>query len=76
MCVGFHEVFGALYDRMGFAGVFTGRQTMARRLFKQSVLLRLAAPGGSKLAHSRQLSREEGMEVPVEKFYRMMDAVT
>ena len=76
VCVGFHEVFGALYDRMGFAGVFTGRQTMARRLFKQSVLLRLAAPGGSKLAHSRQLSREEGMEVPVEKFYRMMDAVS
>ena len=76
VCVGFHEVIGALYDRMGFASVFTGRQTMARRLFRQSVLLRLAAPGGSKLAHARQLSREEGMEVPVEKFYRMMDAVT
>ena len=37
VCVGFHEVFGALYAR----------------LFRQAVLLRLATPGGSKLAHAR-----------------------
>ncbi len=76
LCVGFHEVCGTLYDQMGFADVFTGRQTMARRLFKQEVLLRLAAPGDSKRAHARHLSKEDGLEVPVEKFYRMMDAVT
>ena len=39
------QVFGALYERMGIADVFTTRQTMARRLFRQAVLLRLAAPG-------------------------------
>ncbi len=49
---------------------------MSRRLFKQAVLLRLAAPGDSKLAHSRQMSKDAGMDVPVEKFYHMMDAVT
>lgn len=76
VCVGFHEVFGALYARMGFGHLFTKRHTMASRLFRQAVLLRLAAPGGSKLAHARRLSKEEGVEVPVHKFYRMMDAVT
>lgn len=74
ICLGFHEAVGVLYDTLGFSKVFTTRQTMSRRLFKQAVLLRLAAPGGSTLAHSRQLSK--GVEVQVDKFYRMMDAVT
>ncbi len=76
LCLGFHEAIGTLYDQMGFARVFDSRQAMSRRLFKQAVLLRLAAPGDSKLAHSRQMSKEVGVNVPVEKFYRMMDAVT
>ena len=46
VCVGFHEVFGALYDRLGLADLFTPRQTMARRLFRQAVLLRLATANG------------------------------
>lgn len=75
VCVGFHEVFGALYARMGLDQLFSKRQAMAARLFRQAVLLRLAAPGESKLAHARQLSKEDGVEVPVHKFYRMMDAV-
>ena len=76
ICMGFHEAFGALYDQMGFDRIMDSRRKMARRLFKQAVLLRLASPGGSKLGYSRLLSKEEGVEVPVEKFYRMMDAVT
>ena len=76
LCVGFHEVLGALYDRLGLADVFTQRQTMARRLFKQAALLRLAAPGDSKLAHSRLLSKDIGVDMPVDTFYRMMDALT
>ena len=75
VCVGFHEVFGALYARMGLDRLFSTRHAMAARLFRQAVLLRLAAPGDSKLAHARQLSKEDGVEVPVHKFYRMMDAV-
>ena len=74
--MGFHEIFGALYARMGFVHLFSKRHTMAARLFRQAVLLRLAAPGGSKLTHARQLSKENGAEVPVDKFYRMMDAIT
>ncbi len=69
VCAGFHEVFGALCDRLGPSEVFTERQTMARRLFRQAVLLRLAAP---ERGHARRLSKKEGTEVPVEKFYCMM----
>ena len=76
ICLGFHEVMGTLYDQMRFADVFGSRQQMARRLFKQAVLLRLAAPGESKLAHARQMSKDVGVDVAVDKFYRMMDAVT
>ncbi|MCY3594859.1 MAG: hypothetical protein OXH01_06440 [Bacteroidetes bacterium] len=47
---------------------------MARRFFKQAVLLRLAAPGDSKLAHSRQMSKDAGVKVQVDKFYRMMES--
>ncbi len=76
LCLGFHEAMGILYDQIGFARVFGSRQEMSHRLFKQAVLLRLAAPGDSKLVHSRQMSKDAGVEVPVEKFYRMIDAVT
>ena len=67
---------GTLYDTLGFSKVFLSRHKMSRRLFKQAVLLRLAAPGDSKLAHSRKLSNDAGVEVQVDKFYRMMDTVT
>jgi len=76
ICLGFHEAVGILYDTLRFSKVFTSHQKMSRRLFKQAVLLRLAAPGDSKLAHSRQMSKDAGVEVPVDKFYRMMDTVT
>ena len=76
ICLGFHEAMGTLYDTLGFSKVFDARHKMSRRLFKQAVLLRLATPGDSKRAHSRQISKEAGVEVPVDKFYRMMDAVT
>ena len=76
ICLGFHEAVGILYDTLGFSKVFTSRQKMSRRLFKQAVLLRLADPGDSKLAHSRQMSKDAGVEVSVDKFYRMMDTVT
>ena len=76
LCLGYHEVVGAFYDQMEFAKVFDSRQVMSRRLFKQAILLRLAAPGRSKRAHSRKLSKEIGVEVQVEKLYRMMDTVT
>ena len=75
LTMGFHEVFGALYDRLGFQKVFGARKKMAARLFRQAVLMRLAAPGSSKRACCDKLSRHHGVEVNPDKFYRMMDAV-
>ena len=39
LTMGFHEVFGALYDRLGFQKVFGARKKMAARLFRQAVLM-------------------------------------
>ncbi len=72
--LGFHEVFGELYSQLGFDRIWGARNKMAGRLFRQAVLMRLAAPGKSKRAHAK-LSREFGMEVSVDKLYRMMDKV-
>ena len=75
LTMGFHEVFGAMYTQMGFDKVFGSRKKMAARLCRQAVLMRLAKPGGSKRKHCRALSRDHGIEVHVDKFYRMMDAL-
>lgn len=72
--LGYHEVFGELYRQLGFERVWGVRNRMAGRLFRQAVLMRLAAPGGSKSSHAR-LSLDHGVEVAVEKFYRMMDKI-
>ena len=74
LTVGFHEVFGEVYGQMGFERVWGARHRMSARLFEQAVMMRLAAPGQSKSAHAR-LSGGHGVEVSVEKFYRMMDRV-
>lgn len=71
--MGYHEVFGKLYHQLGFSRIWGARHRMSARLFRQAVVMRLAAPGDSKLGHSRKLARDHGVEVPVEKFYRMMD---
>ena len=76
ICLGFHEAMGTLYDTLGLSKMFDARTKMSRRLFKQAVLLRMAMPGQSKIAHSQHLSKEAGIEVPVDKFYRMMDSLT
>lgn len=72
--LGYHEVFGELYAQLGFDRVWGARNRMAGRLFRQAVLMRLAAPGRSKSAHAK-LSRDHGVEVSVDKLYRMMDKV-
>ncbi len=69
ICLGFHEVIGMI--RWGLQ-----RCLIRDGATLQAVLLRLATPGESKLGHSRKMSKDAGVEVPVEKFYRMMDAVT
>ncbi len=73
--LGIHEVFGELHARAGFAKALSQRYTRTGRLLRDAVLMRLAEPGRSKLAHARQMEDHMGKHVPVDKFYRMMDAL-
>lgn len=75
LTMGIHEVFGRLYDQLGFQQVFGACRKMAARLFRQAVLMRLAAPGHSKRACCDKLSKDHGVEVSPDKFYRTMDAL-
>ena len=76
LTLGFHEVFGAMYDRLGLDQLWTTRQRVSERVFRQAVLMRLARPGRSKRAHAAHLDREFGVPLPLGKLYRMMDRLT
>ena len=71
--LGFHEVFGQLYAEWGLSEVWSRRHRVSEPVFRQAVLLRLAAPGRSKRALAARSGRDYGMEVPLERIYRMMD---
>ncbi len=73
--LGIHEVFGELYSRARFDQVLPKRYTRAGRLLRDAVLMRLAEPGRSKLAHARLMEDRMGKQVSVDLFYRMMDAL-
>ncbi len=66
-------MFAEIYRQMGSERKKRGNR-MSARLFEQTVMMRLAAPGQSKSACAR-LSGDYGVEVSVEKFYRMVDRV-
>ena len=76
MILGFHEVFGAMYDKLELDQLWTPRQRVSERVFRQAVLMRLARPGRSKRAHATDLDREFGVPLPLGKLYRMMDRLT
>ena len=45
MSLGFHEVFGSLYEQLGLDEVWSRQQRVSGKVFCQAVLMRLAAPG-------------------------------
>lgn len=73
LVLGFHEVFGALYTQLGLSEAWGSGSPVSERVFREAVLLRLAEPGRSKRAQATRLERDYGAEVPLGKFYRMMD---
>ena len=52
LVLGFHEVFGKLYSDLGLDRLWTSRQKVSERAFRQAILMRLAHPRRSKRAHS------------------------
>ena len=70
---GIPEVFGKLYDDLGFSKLFKGQSaTLNNRILKNCVLARLAAPTSKRKA-TKTLATEFGVRMHVDKIYRMMD---
>lgn len=71
---GIHEVYGKLYEDLGFNRVFANpaRQQMATRVLRQIVLARVANPQ-SKRGSVTLLERDFGVRLNLDYVYRVMD---
>ena len=70
---GFHDVYGSLYDEIGFGKVMK-HCPVSGSVLKDIVMARLAHPV-SKRASIEMLERDFGISVALEKVYRMMDTL-
>ena len=71
---GIHDIYGILYDEIGFGGVFQSCP-VSRSVMKDVVMARLAKPC-SKRSTCELLDRDFGIHIPLEKIYRMLDTLT
>jgi transposase len=73
--VGIHEVYGKLYEEMGFNNSFLkrGNEGYTKALY-HLVMARIANPS-SKRASIKNLSEDFGIELSLQKIYRMMDKI-
>ena len=74
--VGFHEVGLKLLEEFHFDKLFPKARGGLWRLFAQMVLMRLAEPGSSKRRAVARLRSHFGVNVPLHRVYRMMDALS
>ena len=70
---GFHEVYGKLFDRVGY-GYILKSSKVSNRIFKDIVLARLAKPV-SKRSSCEMLAENFGISYNLEQVYRMLDAI-
>jgi hypothetical protein len=68
---GFHDIFGTLFDQLGFQHVLGGSQ---RDVLRDIVLARIACPA-SKLQTQQVLAADFGRDIELDRIYRMMDAL-
>ena len=68
---GFHEVFGTLFNQLGFQSILKGKQ---KDVLRDVVLARVAHPA-SKAATQQILAADFGREIDLDRIYRMMDAL-
>jgi len=69
--VGIHEVYGKIYNELGFERVLKQSSTSAEVL-KHVVMARIANPS-SKRASVMQLEKDFGVRINLQSVYRMMD---
>ncbi|ARN56784.1 IS1634 family transposase [Sedimentisphaera salicampi] len=72
---GIHEVFGSIYDELGFNNLFDKRKEAARRNLRHITMARLANPV-SKRGSVQDLSKDFGISLSLDSVYRMMDNIT
>lgn len=68
---GFHEVFGHLFNSFGFHDVLSKKKS---EVLKELVLARIAQPA-SKRASQEVLTADFGIDIHLDRIYRMMDAL-
>jgi len=73
LTTGFHEVYGSLFDEIGFGNVFKSKN-VSGQIFKDIVMVRLAKPV-SKRASCELLAEDFGIEYALEQVYRMLDCI-
>jgi len=71
---GIHEIYGALYDKIGFSQIFK-KCPRSKTVMKDIVMARLSRPC-SKRSSSELLEKDFGITIALEKIYRMMDTLT
>ncbi len=73
---GIHQVFGKIFDKVGFNEVFKNpsRKKSSIKLLKNVVLGRIAEPL-SKRSTARMLTEEYGINTQLTAIYRMMDYI-
>ena len=71
---GIHDIYGALYDAIGFPKLFKACP-VSKNVMKDIVMARLAKPC-SKRSSCELLERDFGITISLEKIYRMMDTLT
>jgi len=72
---GIHNVYGKLFDELGYNSLFTAREKAASRYFKNVVMARIANPS-SKRESVRNLEEDFGVSLNLDMVYRMMDEMT
>ena len=68
---GFHDIFGTLFNELGFHQILNGAQ---REVLRDVVLARIACPV-SKAETQQILAADFGREIDLDRIYRMMDAL-
>ena len=74
--LGIHEVYGALYRQLGLDMISpVSHYRASSQALSHTVMARIANPG-SKRARVHSLEEEFGVQIPIERIYRMMDRLT
>lgn len=76
LVLGIHDVYGYVYDKVGFSNPFTYpvRRAFSAKILRDIVLARIANPA-SKRASVEWLETEAGISLNLDHVYQMMDKI-